>query len=102
VTVARAYYVERRAISGLIASGYDPMLRFGGMLEFSFTFWKRVTKIKAMGASGSDKIDLNELGEPDVPAPTNEYYQSKCRASWQAASNLTMLLRPCLCAARRL
>jgi len=65
-------------MSGIIASGLNPIKQFGGMTEFAVTFWKRITKVEIVGARGSDKLSGPKLGEPDVPAPSNEYYQSYC------------------------
>jgi hypothetical protein len=76
----RSYYVERRMISGVIASGLNPLLHVGGLTEFTFTFWKRVVGAKLLGAAGADKIDLNSLGEPDIPTPDNEYYHNYCNS----------------------
>ena len=75
-THIRSFYVERRAMSGVIASGLNPMLNLGGFTEFTFTFWKRISKVKVLGAGGADQFDVTQLGQPDFPSPENEYYQS--------------------------
>ena len=76
----RSFYVERRIISGVIASGLNPLAHVGGFTEFAFTFWKRVTQVRILGAGGADKLDMNKLGEPDVPSPANEYYHNYCNS----------------------
>jgi hypothetical protein len=79
-TKVRSFYVERRIISGVIASGLNPLENVGGLTEFAFTFWKRVTQVKILGAGGADKLDANKLGEPDVPSPENEYFHNYCNS----------------------
>jgi len=34
--------------------------------------------MEVVGARGSDEISGSELGEPDIPSPSNEYFQSYC------------------------
>ena len=73
-------YVERRMISSIVASAHDPMLKVGGIMEFGFTYWKRVSRVEILGAQG-DRPSSNSIGEPDFPSPSNEYFHTYCNAN---------------------